>query len=179
MDHFEVTFCQIRHIANTITWGFNFEAYGKEKGADIKIGFSTVFWNTSWTNQQAPHTLGLLLNPKHTVFASFPTEFHSDYQWHEIVSRSQAMMVGDFDKALEPLVQPIDTWFENRKLGLVFEAKVGKGKLLVCSADLNSDLSQRLSARQFRHSLINYVNSKNFNPVVKIAPSELDKVFLK
>jgi hypothetical protein len=159
-----------------------FEAYGKvkkDKGADIKIGFSTVFWNTSWTNQQAPHTLGLLLDPKHPIFASFPTEFHSDYQWHEIVSRSQPMMLADFDKALKPLVQPIDTWFENRKLGLLFEAKMGKGKLLVCSADLESDLTQRLSARQFRHSLITYANSKNFNPSVQIDTTDLDKIFSK
>lgn len=159
-----------------------FEAFGKvkkEQGGDIKIGFSSIFWNTSWTKGQGPHTLGLLLDPKHPLFGNFPTEFHSDYQWQEIVSHSQAMMLGDLNPTIKPLIQPIDTWFENRKLGLLFEAKMGKGKLLICSADLESDLNERHSARQLRHSLFNYLNSKKFNPAVEISESDIDKIFLK
>ncbi|WAC14763.1 sugar-binding domain-containing protein [Dyadobacter pollutisoli] len=159
-----------------------FEAFGKvkkEQGGDIKIGFSSIFWNTSWTKGQGPHTLGLLLDPKHPLFGNFPTDFHSDYQWQEIVSHSQAMMLGEFDPNLKPLIQPIDTWFENRKLGLLFEAKMGNGKLLICSADLESDLGERHSARQLRYSLFNYLNSKKFNPSVEISESDIDKVFIK
>jgi hypothetical protein len=58
---------------------------------------------------------------------------------------------------LRPLVQVIDTWFEARRLGLLYEAQVGDGRLVVCSMDLQSDLDTRLVARQFRYSLARYL----------------------
>ena len=36
-----------------------------DKGGDIKVGFSSIFWNTAWTRKQAPHTLGILCDPEH------------------------------------------------------------------------------------------------------------------
>ncbi|WP_077923804.1 glycoside hydrolase family 2 [Spirosoma sp. 209] len=141
--------------------------YGRiapDKGAQVKIGFSTVFWNTSWTMGQPPHTLGLVCNPKHPALAHFPTESFSDYQWHDVVSHAQPMILNEFPKRFRPVIQPIDTWFENRRLALAFEGKVGKGKLLVCSVDLETDLSNRPPARQLKYSLLRYMNSDLFNP---------------
>ncbi|MFL5802186.1 MAG: hypothetical protein ACJ8CR_10660 [Roseiflexaceae bacterium] len=128
------------------------------------IGFSSVFWNTAWTNNQAPHTLGILCDPGHPALADFPTEYHSNWQWWELIHGSAAMVLDQLPAALRPLVQPIDTWFENRRLGLLFEAIVDGGKLLVCSIDLRSDLDNRLVARQLRHSLLRYMRGEQFNP---------------
>jgi hypothetical protein len=55
-------------------------SYGKvkkNKGAQVAIGFSTIFWNTAWTNNQPPHTLGILCDPGNAFFRDFPTEYHS------------------------------------------------------------------------------------------------------
>jgi hypothetical protein len=54
--------------------------------------------------------------------------------------------------------------YPNRRPGLLFEAKVGKGKLMVCGASLDSDLDKRPAARQFRRSLEQYMSSDKFNP---------------
>ncbi|MBC7417777.1 MAG: beta-galactosidase, partial [Pedobacter sp.] len=35
-----------------------------DAGGDVKIGFSSIFWNTAWTQGQAPTTLGILCDPK-------------------------------------------------------------------------------------------------------------------
>ena len=43
-----------------------------EKGGNVPVGFSSIFWNTSWTNGQPPFTLGILCNPHHPALASFP-----------------------------------------------------------------------------------------------------------
>ncbi len=150
--------------------------YGKirnGKGAEVAIGFSTVFWNTSWTNNQPPHTLGILCDPKHPLFAQFPTQYHSNYQWWDLVSKSQTIRLDGLGQSIKPLVQPIDTWFENRKLSLAFEGRIGKGKLMVCSVDLESDLGNRPAARQFRHSLLSYLNSAKFNPTQVLQTSDL------
>ncbi|HEY8742439.1 MAG TPA: hypothetical protein VIU62_05045, partial [Chloroflexota bacterium] len=58
----------------------------------------------------------------------------------------------------------IDTWFENRRLALLFEAGVNNGKLLVSSMDLRSDLDNRLVARQMRQSILRYMSGDRFNP---------------
>ena len=151
----------------------------KGKGAEVAIGFSSIFWNTSYTNNQPPHTLGLVCDPKHPLFATFPTEMSSNYQWHDIVMHSQPIILNDFPKSLRPLIQPIDDWFENRRLSLAFEARVGKGKLMVCSVDLDTDLKKRPSARQLKYSLLRYMNSRQFNPTESLTADQIEQLFQK
>jgi len=141
--------------------------------AQSVLGFSSIFWNTAWTRGQAPHTLGILCDPGHPVFAEFPTEYHSNWQWWELVHGAAAMPMDQLPGDLRPLVQPIDTWFENRRLGLLFEAQVGGGKLLVCSMDLRSDLDTRLVARQLRHSILRYMRGEQFRPRHALAPADI------
>jgi hypothetical protein len=149
---------------------------GKNKGADVAIGFSSIFWNTAWTNNQAPHTLGILCDPGNPVFKDFPTEYHSNLQWWDPVSHSQVMIINNFPAELRPLIQPIDTWFENRRLALAFEARISKGKILVCSIDLRDSLNDRPVSRQLYSSILNYMNSGSFNPGISISQSLIENL---
>lgn len=145
--------------------------YGKvaeKKGAQVATGFSSIFWNTAWTKNQPPHTLGILCDPKHNLFDGFPTEYHSNWQWWDPVSHSQAMILNGFPADLKPLIQPIDTWFENRRLAMAFESKTGGGKLLVCSIDLNEIPDERLVSKQLLACILKYMNSGNFKPEVEV-----------
>jgi hypothetical protein len=156
-------------------------AYGKvreDKGARVAIGFSSIFWNTAWTGGQAPHTLGILVNPDHQLFGEFPTEYHSNWQWWDPVSHSQVMNLDDFQASLKPLIQPIDTWFENRRLALAFEARTGSGKLLVCSIDLHAELAERPVSQQLLHSILQYMNSDAFNPGVQLEPDQIRDILM-
>ena len=149
---------------------------GKEKGADVAIGFSSIFWNTAWTNNQAPHTLGILCDPEHPLFNEFPTEYHSNWQWWDPVTHSQAMIIDDLPPDLKPLIQPIDTWFENRRLALAFEAKSDKGKLLVCSINMKDSLDQRPVTKQLLSSILKYMNSDEFNPEIQVDINKVKKI---
>ena len=149
---------------------------GKEKGAQVAIGFSSIFWNTAWTNNQPPHTLGILCDPNHPVFNDFPTEYHSNWQWWDPVSHSQAMIINDFPVNLKPLIQPIDTWFENRRLALAFEAKTSGGKLMVCSIDLKNISAERAVSKQLLLSVLNYMNSDAFDPDVEVDISKIKEL---
>ncbi|MBM3888464.1 MAG: glycoside hydrolase, partial [Verrucomicrobia bacterium] len=149
---------------------------GKDK---VALGFSSIFWNTAWTRRQAPTTLGILCDPKHPALADFPTDYHSNWQWWYLVSRAGAMILDDLPRGLQPIVQVIDDWFTARKLGLVFEAKLGKGKLLVCSVDLKNGLDENPVARQMRHSLLRYMNGDRFNPTVKLTAAQVQSLFAK
>ncbi len=145
--------------------------YGKvaeKKGAEVAVGFSSIFWNTAWTKKQAPHTLGILCDPEHPVFKEFPTEYHSNWQWWDPVTHSQAMILDGFPIELKPVIQLVDDWFENRRLALLFEAKCGKGKMMVSSINFTDSLEKRPVVRQLLYSILNYMNSEVFNPSVEI-----------
>lgn len=132
------------------------------------LGFSSVFWNTAWTRNQPPHTLGILCDPSHPALREFPTEFHTNWQWWELIHGASAMMLGGLPPELRPIVQPIDTWFEARRLGVLFEARVAGGRLMVCSMDLRRNLASRPVARQMRQSLLNYMAGDGFDPQVEV-----------
>ena len=150
-----------------------------EKGGDIRVGFSSIFWNTAWTNKQPPHTLGILCDPAHPALTAFPTEGYSDYQWWDLVSNCNAMVLDDFPADYRPVVQLVDDWFTNRKLGILLEGKVGNGKLMVCSADLQKDLDKRPAARQLRQSILQYMASDRFNPPASLDPALVKALYQK
>lgn len=138
----------------------------------VALGFSSIFWNTAWTNGQAPHTLGILCDPAHPALAQFPTDGHSNWQWWYAVSKAAPMILTGLPAVLRPVVQVIDDWFTNRKLALVFEARVGAGRLLVTSIDLN-DAALDPVRRQLRASLLAYAASGQFRPAVEITPAHV------
>lgn len=148
------------------------DKYGK-----VPPGFTTIFWNTQFTARQQPHTLGILCNPQHPALAEFPTEFHSNWQWWYLVTKSQIMILNALPPELRPIVQVIDDWNTNRKLGLIFEAKVNEGKLLICSIDLQSNIDKCPVARQMFHCLLAYMQSDNFNPGLQCDITAIEKLF--
>ena len=147
------------------------------KGKEIKTGMSTVFWNTEWTSGQGPHTLGILCKPSAPLFRSFPTEYYSNWQWWDLLHTAQPMDLHGFPASLTPSVQLIDTWFDARKLALLFEAQVGKGKIMVSSMDLTHDLEQRLAARQLYSSLLAYMEGKDFKPAVAVDIKDIQALY--
>jgi len=147
----------------------------------IKGAFQTDFWCFPMFRRAAerrgievaPGTLGILCDPAAPALARFPTEFHSNWQWWHLVKNSRPIILDDTPAGYRPVVQVIDNFERNHKLGLIFESKVGKGRLLVCSIDLPG-LEDKPEARQMLHSLLQYLASNHFAP-----QAELDLCVLK
>lgn len=139
--------------------------------------FQPTFWSPVWFPDQRPDTMSILCDPKNPLFALFPTEFYSDWQWYDLQQQSRSMILDDTPADFRPLVAVIDNFARNHKLGSVFEARVGRGKLLVCSIDISSGLAERPAARQFARSLFAYLNSPDFHPQHELATAFLDKLF--
>jgi F5/8 type C domain/Glycosyl hydrolases family 2, TIM barrel domain/Glycosyl hydrolases family 2, sugar binding domain/Glycosyl hydrolases family 2 len=125
------------------------------------------FWSPIMFSNQK-QTLGLLCDPKHPALKGFPTDLHSDWQWFELLFQASAIRLNGTAETYRPIVQAIDRPDRNHKLALLYETKAGKGKLLVCTLDLNRDLDQRPVARQLRQSLLEYAASPDFNPTTEI-----------
>lgn len=147
-----------------------------EMGGNIGVGFSSIFWNTAWTGGQKPHTLGILCDPSHPALKSFPSEYYSNWQWWDAMKYADALILDSLAINLKPIVRIIDDWVSNRNLALIFEARIGKGRIVVSGTDLVNNLASRPEARQLRFSLMQYMNSDTFKPNVDINPDDLIKV---
>lgn len=148
-------------------------------GREVKQQFTPVFWNTSWFKMRPPHTTGVYIEKEHPVFDDFPTDDHSDLQWWELVNKAQVMQFTDFPADFQPLVQSIDTWFVSRKIGMLFEAQVGRGKLIMTTMDVTHDLDRRIVARQMLYSILTYMQSDKFQPRWQIDSQRISDLFTK
>ena len=137
-------------------------------GNDVVHRFLPVFWNTSWFKMRPPHTTGAYIQRDHPVFCDFPTDDWQDLQWWELTNRAQCMNLAEFPKDFQSIVQPIDTWHLSRKLGMLFEANVAGGRLVMTTLDISTDLDRRIVARQLRRSILLYMSSSAFRPSLSL-----------
>ena len=166
--------------------------------------FMPVFWCTRLFNQIG--TMGILCDPGHPAFEGFPTEEHSNWQWADLLGhftaansfrvagapeemalemertasdvchRSKAILLDETPSEFRPILQVIDNYDRNAKLGTIFEVKAGNGKLLVCAMDLETDAANRPAARQLMQSLMNYVAGEKFMPKDEFSFELLEKL---
>ena len=132
-----------------------------------------IFWNRLM-NPSGAWMLGLICDPAHPALAGFPTEAHCDWQWIEIADAAPAIRLRELSTELGAIVQPIDDWNRNWKLGLVFECRVGEGRLLVSTIVPDA---ARPGAAALRHSLVRYMQSDRFAPAVGVDAERLRAVF--
>jgi hypothetical protein len=123
----------------------------------------------------SPGTLGILTDPDHPLFRDFPTDFHTNWQWFSIIKASNSLILDGTAGTYRPLVQVIDNLERNHKLGLICEFKVGRGKLLVCMSQLNR-ITDKPEARQLYQSIINYMQTADFNPDYVLSFEELHQL---
>jgi hypothetical protein len=140
--------------------------------APVKLGFSSIFWNTAWTGRQAPTTLGILCDPRHPALARFPTDSHSNWQWWYIIHRAGALRLDLLPPPTEPIVRVIDDWFTARPLALIAEGRVGAGRIIICGLDLTRGANDPVS-RQLRFSLATYLGSPRCRPRTEFSPTQI------
>ena len=158
----------------------------KDKHKDQTVGglFQTDYWNyrmfrticENLDRPVSPGTLGILTDPGHPALADFPTEFHTNWQWFPIIKQSYPMILDRLSDDYRPIVQVIDNVERNHKLGLLFEFKVGNGKLLVCMSDLKA-VQDKPEARQFYRSILEYMESSAFAPSCSLSAKDLQDLF--
>lgn len=125
--------------------------------------FISDFWNSkgfkgvaeSLGIEPSPGTLGLLIeNPQHGIFNSFPTDSHTNWQWWNIVKNSRPIILDDMPTGYLPIVQVIDNFDRNHRLGLIYQ--LPESKALVCSSDLFA-CSNEPEVEALFHSLMEYL----------------------
>jgi len=126
-----------------------------------------------------PHTTGLTIDSQHPLFREFPTDDWSNLNWWELVNNAQVMNLAALPRDYQSPIQPIDTWHVSRKLGMLIEANVLNGKLLMTTMDISNHLDRRLVARQMRKAIIDYMESDRFRPALTLPVTVISDLFIK
>ncbi|MNJ40134.1 hypothetical protein D3C77_350210 [compost metagenome] len=117
-------------------------------------------------------TMGLLIDNTHPIFSDFNSETYSTYPWWNIIENSKSIIMDQADHKFSPIVQTIDNFERNHKLGFLMECRVGAGNLLVCA--LNADkVGETIEGQQFLYSMANYVKSEKFKPQYEASVEEI------
>ena len=124
--------------------------------------------------------LGTSIEQSHPLFKyDFPTDGWANRNWQELLDEAQAMDLTGLPKDYLSPIQPIDQPETCRKLGMLVEANVLKGKLLVTTMDISNGLDHRLVARQIRKALLAYMHSEDFKPSITLQPQAVTGLITK
>lgn len=127
--------------------------------------FTTDFWNygvfkgvaESLKKEPSPGTMGLLIDPAHPLLDGFPTDFHTNWQWWNIVKHSRPIILNDMPEGYTPVVQVIDNMERNHKLGLIYELPGTTATVVVCASDLFA-CADKPEVNAFFQSILNYLH---------------------
>ena len=109
-------------------------------------------------------TMGLLIENEHPALKGFGCHSYSTPDWYAATYDQSLAVLDDItDKSYRPIVQMIDNFERNHKLGLLFEGRVGEGKLMVLMANV-LDKTIRIEVRTLLKSILTYMASDEFAP---------------
>ena len=148
--------------------------------------FTTDFWNYRMFRticdemqlQPSPGTLGLYIDTEHPALRKFPTDFYTDWQWYPIVANSRPLIIDRLPKDFDPIIEVIDNVERNFRLSLMLECKVGKGKLIILSSDMEK-ASEYPEGEWLLQSVKEYAASKEFKPGTTLSPEQVVNLVTK
>jgi hypothetical protein len=148
-------------------------------GATGLASWRPLYWSVPFFPGQHSQTLGLLVRNDHPALATFPTPAFNDWLWHDICAGAKGFdLTGLVPDAWKPITQPVTDFHLNRKLGSLFELRVGQGSLLVSGYSLAADrAATHPEVAALRRSLLDYAASPAFAPTLELPVETLDALF--
>lgn len=119
----------------------------------IGMQFTTDFWSVGTFPEQGG-AMGMMIDDNHPALAGFPTEFYCNYQWWPMAS-GRAMILPDH---IQPIITVPDSYSRLKHMGILFEAAIGKGRIMVSSMGL-LDKQQYPECRGLLSSLFAYLGA--------------------
>jgi len=146
-------------------------------GDPVQCRFWTVFWGRGLF-PHIPRPMGIYCDPAHPAMAAFPTRSYSQFQWYSLLTGSFAMNLNNLPFDFEPVVYMIDDFNECHRLGLILEAKVGKGRLLVSTLNLGKEGRRTLAQRQMLKSLLARAGDRDAGPAPSLSVEQIDQLLV-
>lgn len=136
------------------------------------VSFRPDFWSPMFhTADSDGYSLGVFIDKNHPLFTNFPTDCFGDWQWFEPLESARGLLINEFPPELRPIVQPIAAIDLPERLAMLFEARVGPGRLFVSTIDLLGKSDP--ASRQLLSAVYAYVSGGGFRPQVELTPEAL------
>lgn len=135
-----------------------------EEGKDVLLlGASPFPVNTKWTRFQpgyrVQHNNGNVVH-RHSVFKDIPNEGWGDWQFYPLIEGAPNILFAKMKGVpFAPILESVG-YFENQQ-AMIFEFKVGKGRLFVASCKL---LRQNPVCVTLMDSILEYISGADFKP---------------
>lgn len=142
----------------------------------VKTGVPYEFPDDSGFRPTAGLMSGLLISNNHEALSMFPSESYFTPQWRSIVKSGVSAILDDAPTNFHPIVETIDNYMRCHKLGILFEAKVLYGKLMMCTLSLES-LMKTIEGKWFLRSISEYCGSENFRPSCTLSEDYIKSIF--
>jgi hypothetical protein len=75
----------------------------------------------------------------HPILRGFPHDGWASWQFDNLFNNSAAIVFNDLEVPFDPIIEVVSTYKLVRKQANLFEARVGKGRLLVCTMNMTGD----------------------------------------
>ncbi len=133
---------------------------GRSKSS-TRARFRSVYWSANWfpSRDKLGATLGTWFDTTHPVFAGFETENWTDWQWYSLMNGAHLYDLSALPKDFEPIALSVNDFHYNILSGELFEARVGKGYLLVCGFNLGGTTPE---VKRLRASVYDYLARGDF-----------------
>ena len=136
----------------------------------VQAHFSTDFWSVGTFKDQSG-TMGQFIQADHPVFADFPTDSHTDWQWWPMATQRAIIL----PERYQSIITEMDSYAYLRPMTQLLECRCGKGRLLLSSMGLQN-LTEYPEAQALQTSIYRYLGSKDFNPRQRIDPEVIDQL---
>ncbi len=136
----------------------------------IRTQFSTDFWSVG-TFPSQPGGMGQLIDDGHPLFRSFPTEKHTDWQWHRMASQRAFVL----PESLPAIVTEMDSYAYLRPMAQLLEVRCEGGSLMLSSMNLHQ-LQAFPECRALQDAVYRYMVSEDFHPREEMSLSALKSI---
>jgi len=110
---------------------------------------------------------------RHPLTDGFPHDGYCDWQFYRLLSGAVAVQFDAIPEAFDPIIEVASSYKNIRKQAVLFEWRVGKGRLLVCSLQLPETDP---AAVYLRAQLLAYAASEAFQPRTVVPVERLAKM---
>lgn len=133
----------------------------------IRTFFSTDFWSVG-TFPKQEGGMGQLIDAAHPVFASFPTETHTNWQWWAMATR-RAMIL---PHRMKTIVAEMDSYAYLRPMAKLLECRCLNGRLMISSMGLHQ-LQQHPEARALQAGIYRWLSCAEGLPDQELTVAEV------
>lgn len=136
------------------------------------VSFRPDFWSPMFhTADSDGYSLGIFVEKDHPLFTDFPTDCFGDWQWYGPLQNARGLLINELPAGLRPMVQPIAAIDLPERLAMLFEARVGPGRLFVSTIDLLE--KEDPASRALLSAIYRYVGGGAFQPRAELEPDAL------